>query len=259
MSERAQYANAPIVEAVIDLRVVQPEDLSVGDLQELVQENVQKYPTVAEEYRYQGEGYVEQAGAPMRQEAEHWHNGFRCVSEDERRVFNIRLDGFSFSMLAPYEGWERFSGEARRLWQAYRSLTGATSVTRIAVRYINRIDISLREGEGKASLEDYIRVHPELPSDFPPDGGPMSMYFLQVQVPQPDIDSMLVINSTPQPTASEQVVSITLDFDLFRQQLEEPWEAENDKGIWGFLESLHKRKNEVFEASITDLTKRLIR
>lgn len=259
MSERAQYANAPIVEAVIDLRIVQPEDLSVSDLQELVQENVEKYPTVGEAYRYQGEGYVEQVGAPMRQEAEHWHNGFRCVSGDGRRVFYANLDGLTFSMLAPYEGWTRFSGEARRLWEAYRSVSKATSVTRIAVRYINRIDIPLREGEGKASLEDYIKVYPELPSDFPPNGGPMSMYFLQVQVPQPDIDSMLVINSTPQPTASEQVVSITLDFDLFSQQLEEPWEAENDKGIWGFLESLHERKNEVFEASITDLTRRLIR
>lgn len=259
MSERPQYANAPIVEAVIDLKVVQPEDLSVGDLQELVQENLERYPTVAEAYLYQGEGYVEQVGAPMRQEAEHWQSGFRCASGDGRRVLYANLDGLTFSMLAPYEGWTRFSGEARRLWEAYRSITKATSVTRISVRYINRIDIPLREGEGRTSLEDYIRVYPELPSDFPPDGGPMSMYFLQVQVAQPDIDSMLVINSTPQPTADEQAVSITLDLDLFSQQLEEPWEAENDKGIWGFLESLHERKNEVFEASITDMTRRLIR
>lgn len=258
MSEQSQYANAPIVEAVIDLKVVQPEDLSVSDLQELVQENLERYPAVAEAYLYQGEGYVEQAGAPMRQEAEHWQTGFRCTSSDGRRVLYANLDGLSFSMLSPYEGWDKFSSEARRLWEAYRSITKVASVTRISVRYINRIDMPLRE-EGRTNLEDYIRVYPELPSDFPPDGAPMNMYFLQMQVEQPDIDSMLVINSTPQPAADEQTASITLDFDLFSQQLEKPWEAENDKDIWSFLEILHERKNEVFEASITDMTRRLIR
>jgi uncharacterized protein (TIGR04255 family) len=259
MSERPQYANAPIVEAVIDLRIVQPDGLSVSDLQSLVEENAEKYPAVEEMYRYQEEGYVGQADAPIRQENQYWHNGFRCISGDRRRVFYASLDGLAFSMLAPYEGWTRFSVEARRLWEAYRLITAATSVTRIAVRYINRIDIPLRESDSTASLEDYIRVYPELPSDFPPNGGPMNMYFLQVQVPQRDIGSLLVINSTPQPTANERVISITLDFDLFRQRLEDPWEADNDESIWGFLESLHERKNEVFEASITDLTRRLIR
>lgn len=259
MSERVHYANAPIVEAVIDLRIAQPADLSISDLQELVQENAEHYPIIEQQYVYQEEGYIDQAGAPLRQETEHWLNGFRCISGDRRRVFYARLDGFAFSVRAPYEGWSHFRDEAHRLWEAYRSTSAVAYVTRIAVRYINRLDIPQQEGEDKVNLEDYMRIYPELPSDFPPGDSPMAMYFLQMQIPQPDIDSMLVINSTPQAPTREHVVSLILDFDLFRERLEEPWEAENSESIWSFLEKLHERKNEIFEASITDRTRRLIR
>lgn len=47
--------------------------------------------------------------------------------------------------------------------------------------------------------------------------------------------------------------------ELFYGHDEEPWQADNDKALWDFLEKLHERKNEVFEASITNKTRRLIR
>lgn len=254
--ERTLYSNAPVVEAIIDLKVAQPPGLSIEDLRKLVQENSGQYPIMEEEYRYQGGAYVAQAGEPMRHESEHWHSGFRCISGDKRRIYFIRLDGFAFSVRAPYERWESFRDEARRLWEAYRSASNVNYVTRIAVRYINRIDIPQRGYTGMR-LEDYITIYPELPEDFPPNGT-MSQYFLQLQVPQNDIESMLVINSTPEAPPVEGVSSVILDFDLFRETAEQPWEGKDDATVWSFLEKLHERKNEIFEASITDRTRELI-
>jgi len=48
-----------------------------------------------------------------------------------------------------------------------------------------------------------------------------------------------------------------LDLDLFQERFDEPWGVEEDAEVWDFLERLRDRKNEVFEASITEKTRRL--
>ena len=56
------------------------------------------------------------------------------------------------------------------------------------------------------------------------------------------------------PPLSPELVSVILDFDLFREQI---WQSD-DEEIWRFLEELRHRKNQVFNASITEKTKELI-
>ncbi len=65
---------------------------------------------------------------------------------------------------------------------------------------------------------------------------------------------MLVINEAIAPPTNPEIVTVILDLDLFRQEV---WDS-NDEDIWHFLEKLRHRKNEVFEASITDRTRELI-
>jgi uncharacterized protein (TIGR04255 family) len=70
---------------------------------------------------------------------------------------------------------------------------------------------------------------------------------------------LLIVNETPVPPPNEETsISIQLDFDLFQERFENPWPVEEEAAVWNFLEQLHDRKNEVFEASITDATRRLI-
>ncbi len=65
---------------------------------------------------------------------------------------------------------------------------------------------------------------------------------------------MLIINEALAPQTNPEIITIILDLDLFRQQV---WDS-SDEDIWLFLEKLRHRKNEVFEASITDRTRELI-
>jgi len=65
---------------------------------------------------------------------------------------------------------------------------------------------------------------------------------------------MLIINEGLVPPASPGLVSVLLDFDLFREQI---WRSD-DEEIWSFLEALRHRKNLAFEASITEKTRGLI-
>ncbi|MCO6459644.1 MAG: TIGR04255 family protein [Pirellulaceae bacterium] len=69
-----------------------------------------------------------------------------------------RVNGFTFSRLAPYESWEPFRHEARRQWEVYRNRLNPQGVARIAVRCINRIDLP---GDS-VDLKEYFRTSPEI-------------------------------------------------------------------------------------------------
>jgi uncharacterized protein (TIGR04255 family) len=73
------------------------------------------------------------------------------------------LDGFAMSRLAPYENWNAVRDEARRLWDIYRSIAKPSKLIRLAVRYINRIDMPLPLGDFK----DYLRTVPDVSPDLP--------------------------------------------------------------------------------------------
>lgn len=255
MSERTHYSRAPITEAIIDLRITSEEGVSVENLAALREVVADRYPIQEEEHvQYHQMSFV---GTDLLQtEGGHQINGFRFISEDKRETFYARLDGFAFGIRAPYDRWEAFRNEARSLWDLYRSVAMPQGVTRAAMRYINRIDIP--DATAGVRLEDYLRTHPEISVDFPEDGI-MSNFFMQVQIWQQDLGCWLVLNEAPEMAPQEGTLSIRLDIDIFREQYEEPWPVDDDTMVWEFLEQLHDRKNEIFEASITNKTRRLIR
>lgn len=140
----------------------------------------------------------------------------------------------------------------------YRSVAKVEGVTRAAVRYINKLDVTAYAPDPETvNLEDFVTVYPELPRDWP-GGEVMRNFFMQLQMWQEDLSCWLIINEAPtQRSPTDEFFVLQLDFDFFREQLEEPWRDDDD--VWQFLEQLHVRKNEVFEASITDATRRFIK
>jgi uncharacterized protein (TIGR04255 family) len=252
MTERAHYANAPITEALIDLRITHAQHLSADDLGTIGERIGDRYPTQEPMYLHSGQISLQQPEDPMQVETTHQRGGFIFTNQNKQQIFQARMDGFTFSTLAPYDSWEPFRDEARRLWRLYRSVAKVESITRAAVRYINRIDIP---SAPTAQLERYLRTYPEVSADMPSEGF-LTNFFMQVQLWQFDLQCLLIVNETSVPPPNDETTSIQLDLDLFRE-LEEPWTANEDAAAWDFLEQLHDRKNEVFEASITDATRRL--
>jgi uncharacterized protein (TIGR04255 family) len=173
--------------------------------------------------------------------------GYQFVGAAGKQIVHCRVDGFAFSRLAPYETWEKFRDEARRLWQLYRQVAGDSAVTRIAVRYVNQMDLpaNLRD------FRDYIRTYPEISSDL---SQLLAGFFMQVQIPQPDIGAMLFLNEALVPPTSPEVVSLVLDLDIFKDGLS----LLTDDEIWDTMEVLRVRKNLVFEGCITNTTRELI-
>lgn len=76
---------------------------------------------------------------------------------------------------------------------------------------------------------------------------------MQLRIPQEDITSLLLLNQAIIDPAGPDVASVVLDLDLFR--VDDLPTTEVD--IWSFFEELHERKNNVFEACITDKAREL--
>ncbi len=243
--ERLHYSKAPITEAIIDLRVFPREGLTLSDIEQVRRGEEQSYPDVKRVAIAHGHFEV---GVRIGASATTKETGFVFTSGDQRQIVQTRMDGFTFSRLAPYETWDSFRDEARRLWTLFRDRANPIEIKHLAVRYVNRFDLP----GTRIELKDYFRTCPEVSPDLPQ---PMIGFFLRVLIPQEDLQAQLIINQTIIPPLTEGITSVVLDIDLFRE-VDVP-NTENE--MWEFFERLHVRKNDIFEACITDQARELIR
>lgn len=244
------YEKAPITEALIDIQFKGPENApaELAELQGRAGESyAEKKPIFIAAVLFDG---TQPDVAPGITSQGSTQRGWAFVAADKLQIWQARVDGFSLSRLAPYQSWPPFRDEARRLWELCKPVFRPEQITRIAVRYINRLELPLPLRDFKDYLQTVPEVSPKLPQG-------LASYFMQLQIPQEDVKSLLVLNQqlVPNLTPEPKTASVILDIDLFRVQ-ELP---QDEDGLWNCFEQLHEKKNEVFEGCITDLTRELIK
>ncbi len=245
MTANSPYPNAPITEALIDIQV--ETGATVDALDPIQGGEEAAYPTVEKMTANTGALVFRPDMSPIAH-ATSQPIGYLARSQDGLQIYQARSNGFTFSRLARYPHWGVFSGEARRLWDKYRAVTKPSAITRVAVRYVNRIDIPLPV----KSFGDYLRTAPQLSPDLPQG---LSGYFMQLMIPLTDIKCEGIINQALIEPAKPEVVSVVIDIDIFRA-VELPADEEQ---LWELLEQLRTAKNKVFEACITDEARRLFK
>lgn len=243
MPSSKHYSRAPITEALIDIRAEISDRVTLATLIDVHSSIKTDYPMRQDFLMLQGQMV---AGASVGATASQTQVGYIFSSSDQKQILQARLDGFTFSRLAPYDRWETFRTEAQQLWSIYQSVTNPHRINRLALRYVNRLDLPLPFGDFK----DYLRTVPEVSPDLPQG---LSGYFMQLQMPQEDIRAMLILNQALIPPLNPDVVSILLDIELGRDI-----ELPDTEAVWDVLEQLHTHTDQVFEACITDRTRELI-
>jgi uncharacterized protein (TIGR04255 family) len=235
---REKLSRAPIVEAVIDIRVAPMEGTKVGDFDAATVFLKGDYPT---------QKPMRSVHATFSLNAEemsqkHADVGVVFQSRDERSLAQFRLDGFTFNRLVPYTDWPTVFGEALRVWRIYAELYPQVLATRLAVRYINRMTI----GEG-GSLADYLTAPPILPAEVPQA---LREYLTRLVVQDPEKQMSAVLVQALEPGPAEATGSILLDVDAFRE-LRRPLKP-SDGEIERIFAELREMKNRIFYASITE-------
>jgi uncharacterized protein (TIGR04255 family) len=241
------FRNAPITEAIIDIRTQLPETVSLSNLEELHNAIQEEYPQKRTRVMWEGAFELKGEEEPIKT-ARRQIDGYLFTSSDGRRVVQFRLDGFSFSRLRPYTRWEEVCGEARRLWDIYRTGTKPIIVQRLATRYINSIEIPSK----KFDYDDYFTAAPKIPQGLPQL---LSHFFTRLVIPFPDQGATAIVIQTPAEKPDPINTTVILDIDAFA----EVSLVSNDAKFDEILAILRKVKNEIFFSSITERTKELFR
>lgn len=242
------YSKAPIVEAIIDIQVKMAGDFSHESFNAVHSVLSERFPTKSPIQVVQmGMEPDAQVEGEMQFSSSKTDLGLRLTSKDNSRILQVRVNGFTYSHLPPYTSWEVLRNEAHEVWLIFVELCKPQTVVRCALRFVNRIEIP----KPSIELRDYFYLFPEIPKGIPQD---VSGMFMQLQMPQNDLEGIAIVNQAVAEPTSPGTVSVLLDFDLFQVREYAP----RDEAIWHYLDKLRNRKNELFEACITDETRRLI-
>ena len=247
LAERELFRNAPITEALLDIRAILPDHTGLDQLASFHDSVRDRYPNKRDRKIWTGSIHVRAEG-PEIAGSSGGIDGFLFSSVDGKNIVQCRLDGFTFNRLKPYDKWETFREEAFKLWQSYVRIAAPKEITRVALRYINRIEIPLPITDFK----DYVLTGPEIAPGLPQG---LTGFFMQLTIPITDIPAQAIVTETIEPITETKRLPFILDIDVCRQAAFNV--AEHD--AWEVFEKLHDLKNHIFFKSITPKARELFR
>lgn len=242
MAEPRHLTNAPLREAVIDFRVERTKGASVDDLKQAAEFFGDDYEYSGTIRLFEGQIVLSEEGADTGETRVAVH-GFKYKSKDNMHVVQIKNDGLTFSRLQRYSTWAEVSGEAFRIWELYKRIAGPLTVTRTALRYVNQMDVPLKDG---GSFLEYLTAPPRLPDSLPQS---ISNFLVRVVVHDENRGLSANVIQTLDQAEKEGHVRIILDVDVYKE-----WSSEEQEGIMVAFNDLHDFKNDVFFHSITERT-----
>jgi uncharacterized protein (TIGR04255 family) len=242
---RRRYPHPPIVEALVDIQVAFDGSISLEEIARVGLEEEPRYPRREMVHSFT---MLVDPVAGTATNATQRSVGYRYWKPGNDAVIQLRINGVLFSKLPPYENWENSLDEIKRLWQSYAKGLGPKRVTRLAVRYINRIELHA----GSSDLREYFLARPDFAD---PLRLSVNNFLMRIESPLEGVErGMLVLTQGTVESTSPDRVAVLLDIDLFRPVDIAVADAES---IWPMLEDLHERENQLFEAFITDKTRSL--
>jgi len=239
--------NAPITEALLDIQVARTEDVDFTALEPFCDAIAAEYPTRRHRIEWQAAFSVSDDGPAIAASPGGGTVGYLLTSRDGSQIAQARVNGFSLSRLRPYQDWNRFRAEAQRLWEIYLEIAQPRMIERIALRYINRLELPLPFED----FREYVRTAPEIAPGLPQS---LSHFLMQLHIPSSVHDAVAIVTETLEPPKDDgSLLPFILDIDAVRKGSLHP----NDPTLWERFEKLHALKNEIFFQTITEKTKAL--
>lgn len=230
---------APIIEALIDIQCLWGDDLThdkaIQKLEDAIKPLKSEFPIVETQMMQQ----IAFKPDPSQTAVTGIANGFLLRAEGSPYAIQFRRNGFTFSRLTPYQSWKDLSENAQRHWKIYVDLLGKVSVTRLAVRYINRVQVPFPLS-GNNDLIKNLRQPLTQPSDFSE-----IVSFVDQTVSHDSSSGAFVgfVRAMQQIPAGATVADVVLDIDVFRTVA---GLGGGDQAVWELIEGFHDVKNRVF-------------
>lgn len=234
----------PINEAVIEVLAQIPNDVKVKDFENFHEKIKSEYPERKPISTWQGIIQFDQKlVTPQPTTSVIDLKGMIYYSKDQRQAIQFRLDGFAFSRLRPYLGWDHLINETRKYFANYVEIAKPISISRISMRNINVIEIQGDQFE----MDDYFLSTFTISEKLKIESTRNFLVRLDVMV---ENGIRALITQTIQPSPNPFVVPILFDVDVL---MEKSLPVAEDV-ILKSLDKLHTIKNEIFFGSVTDKT-----
>lgn len=221
MAEQRHLKNAPITEALIDIRVAAGEDVTAATIEASI---------AGSDFGYRRVGALVDRVF-----------GARFHSTDEKYVAQFSTDGFTLSRLAPYETWEGLQAEVQRLWPIYNRAMRPRTMKRLATRFINDLKIPLKHGD---DFDEFLTT-PLKVND--PAFEAISGFFLRYEAVDLPTEARIVCTQLLRGSGTAEP-SVIIDIDIIRQADF----AVDGESAWSYLATLRTIKNRVFFNLITE-------
>lgn len=237
------YKYAPIKEAVIEFRVSQNPGLVIEKIKITDEWFGQNYPLVNKRIKRSGSAEFKAHSETPKIEETQEFIGFQFTSTDKNVLIFFEKDRFTLILKQPYENWEVFRTTARKCWEVYLKAFDPVSIERVGLRYVNQFNVTNDE-----QIAEYLVVMPNVPNVNILNTNILD-HFIKIVNQQTDLDAILILHSLQTESSIPEQRSFLLDIDLSRvakyskNDFEEPWVL---------LDNFRSRKNEIFEAAITD-------
>lgn len=237
-----KLANAPIVEAVLDIDCDLPPDTMIEELENPGRQAFcDHYPKVRKRY------FQEHRITPQRDQSPETSvrtgiKAFHFVQEDGKQLVQIRTEGYSFNRLAPYTTLDDYLPEIQRTWKLFIQIAFPVQIRCIRLRYINRIPLPI--GEGRIELSNYFTTAPRLPDE---EELTLTGFLHQHAAIEKSTDNQVSIVLTALPPQGD-ILPVILDIGTSKAAPEEP---ENWSVIVSTIQSLRNLKNRIFANTLT--------
>ena len=248
MNQRHVYKTPPIAEALCEFRF-QPDrewDLTIpGKLQAAIagdytgKPQEQKVIDVALQKR--------QGNRPPKISYGEGLGKVHLVTNNGKRKVGVGRDVLSIHMLRPYQkpdktlgsGWDEFRPRITAALDAYWEVATPKGVTRIGLRYINKIIVP----HHSVRFADYIKCAPTQVGGL---SNEINKYISRVEYKCDDKFRIILAHGKGTSTSSQ--AEILLDIDIISEELD----PINKDQAMTIVDLLRNREREVFEALITD-------
>lgn len=245
-SKHPHFPNPTIQEALCDIRFKLPEEKKwdpeiFAKFYEAIRADFPTFePAVMAGIQTQlGGGVFEQSLLPPLQMMRYKHM-------NEKKIFaQLTSEFISINILPKYPGWEVMESEILKIWSKAYSVISPEKITRLEVRFINRIE---RDSPNE-KISEWIQS-----SDYVPKAvlNTPSQFALFVEFPG---DSGIRVRVIVSELLHEKTRPVMLDIDCFTMQILKP----NGENLKSHINLLHDKIWDVFEASTSEkLKKRLL-
>lgn len=232
-----KYRKPPIVEAVCEFRF-EPGNWD-NAMPGLIWEQVRSpFPKRRDAVRFEIQSVPGPGGFEQRVIQEPLT---QYLQEDEKLFMQVGSKVLTVNRLAPYASWQEFKPLIQQAFQEYSHQASPKAITRIGLRYINRIELP---GD-KVDLEDILEFRPHVGDALPKDHASFTVGAEFLFEGKRDVLRLQIASTKPE---RESRLALILDLDYFSLLPDETVSAD----IAQWLEVAHGHIEDAFEGSITD-------